>query len=68
MTRIVVADHHVIVREGLTRLLNERAGFEVVGQAGDGEVFGVVVPQLRRAPAGLRRGAENEQQTGTPVR
>lgn len=37
MTRIVVADHHIIVREGLTRLLSERSGFEVVGQAGDGE-------------------------------
>jgi DNA-binding NarL/FixJ family response regulator len=33
--RIVVADDDVLLREGLSSLL-ERSGFEVVGQAGDG--------------------------------
>jgi DNA-binding NarL/FixJ family response regulator len=34
--RIVVADDHTIFREGLCRLLGTEAGFEVVGEAGDG--------------------------------
>jgi DNA-binding NarL/FixJ family response regulator len=34
--RVVIADDSVLLREGLARLLTE-AGFEVVGQAGDGE-------------------------------
>lgn len=36
MTKIVVADDHQIVREGLVKLLESRADFEVVGQAADG--------------------------------
>mgnify|MGYP003574406185 CR=1 FL=1 len=35
-TRIVVADDHPVLREGLKQLLSEREGFEVVGEAGDG--------------------------------
>ena len=34
--RVVIAEDSVLLREGLARLLEE-AGFEVVGQAGDGE-------------------------------
>jgi DNA-binding NarL/FixJ family response regulator len=34
--RVIVADDSVLLREGVVRLLAE-AGFEVVGQAGDGE-------------------------------
>jgi DNA-binding NarL/FixJ family response regulator len=34
--RVVVADDSTLLREGVVRLLEE-AGFEVVGQAGDGE-------------------------------
>jgi DNA-binding NarL/FixJ family response regulator len=34
--RVVVADDSVLLREGVVRLLEE-AGFEVAGQAGDGE-------------------------------
>ncbi len=34
--RVVLADDSVLLREGLARLLEE-AGFEVVGQAGDGD-------------------------------
>ena len=34
--KVVIADDSVLLREGLARLLTE-AGFEVVGQAGDGE-------------------------------
>jgi DNA-binding NarL/FixJ family response regulator len=36
-TRIVVADDHRIVREGLRRLLESRLDFSVVGEASDGE-------------------------------
>jgi DNA-binding NarL/FixJ family response regulator len=34
--RVIVADDSVLLREGVVRLLEE-AGFDVVGQAGDGE-------------------------------
>lgn len=35
--RVVVADDHPIVREGLRRFLDSREGIEVVGEAADGE-------------------------------
>src|SRR3954466_8576587 len=35
-TRVVLADDDVLLREGLASLL-DRSGFDVVGQAGDGE-------------------------------
>lgn len=35
--RVVVADDHPIVREGLRRFLDSRDGIEVVGEAADGE-------------------------------
>jgi DNA-binding NarL/FixJ family response regulator len=34
--RVVLADDHVVVREGLARLLSERADLEIVGEAGNG--------------------------------
>lgn len=34
--RIVLADDHVLVRQGLRRILEERADLEVVGEASDG--------------------------------
>ncbi len=38
--RIVLANHHAPLREGLKRILKERTGLEVVGEAGDGsELF-----------------------------
>ena len=37
MIRILVADDQAIVRDGLVTVLSLIAGFEVVGQAGDGE-------------------------------
>lgn len=36
MSRIVLADDHAIVREGLKRILASAEGFEVVGEAADG--------------------------------
>ena len=43
MTRIVVADDHAIVREGLKQLLGAAGDLEVVGEAADGhEVIKVV--------------------------
>ncbi|MFO7586452.1 MAG: response regulator transcription factor, partial [Gemmatimonadota bacterium] len=35
--RIVVADDHALVREGIRRVLEEDPGFEVVAEAADGE-------------------------------
>jgi two-component system, NarL family, nitrate/nitrite response regulator NarL len=34
--RVVIADDHAMLREGLNRLLEAESGFQVVGQAGDG--------------------------------
>ena len=34
--RILLADDHTVVRQGLRRVLEERADWEVVGEAGDG--------------------------------
>ena len=36
MTRVVVADDHAIVREGLKRIVSSIAGMQVVGEAADG--------------------------------
>ena len=36
MIRIVLADDHVIVRQGFQQLLNQQPDFTVVGEAGDG--------------------------------
>ena len=36
MIRIVLADDHAIVREGLKRIVGEAEGFQVVGEAADG--------------------------------
>src|ERR671923_1020805 len=68
--RVVIADDSVLLREGLSRLLEE-SGFEVVGQAGDGEDLlrkvgahkpDVAVVDVRMPPTqtdeGLRAAAE----------
>ena len=36
-TRIIIADDHAIVREGLKRVVSAGGEFEVVGEAGDGD-------------------------------
>jgi two-component system, NarL family, response regulator NreC len=41
--RIVIADDHVILRDGLKKIFEERPDFEVVGEAGDGfELIGLI--------------------------
>ncbi|GAH43970.1 unnamed protein product, partial [marine sediment metagenome] len=35
--RILVADDHAVLREGMRNLLEREKDFEVVGEAGDGE-------------------------------
>ena len=41
--RIVIADDHVLFRQGLSRILQEMDGIEVVGEAGDGrELIGIL--------------------------
>ncbi len=48
--RIVLADDHVLVRQGLRRILEESADLEVLGEAGDGlellDLLRQVTPQL----------------------
>jgi DNA-binding NarL/FixJ family response regulator len=36
MTRILIADDHEIVRSGLRKIIQSRAGWEIIGEAGDG--------------------------------
>jgi len=36
--RILLADDHEVMREGLSLLLKEEEGFEIIGEASDGEV------------------------------
>lgn len=45
--RVVLADDHVLVRQGLKSLL-EREGFQVVGEASDGHEAYVAWPPCTR--------------------
>jgi len=45
--RIVIADDHQIFRDGLKRLLESEAGFQVVGEAANGRDAGRVVRETR---------------------
>ncbi|MBT8400910.1 MAG: response regulator transcription factor, partial [Rhodothermia bacterium] len=36
MIRVVIADDHAVVRRGLSQIINETQGMEVVAEAGDG--------------------------------
>ena len=46
MIRILIVDDHDLVREGLRTLLEQDPGFEVVGEAGDGQEAVRAVPRL----------------------
>ena len=45
--KIIIADDHTMVRDGLVRLLATERDFEVVGQAGDGETTVAMAQQLQ---------------------
>ena len=45
--RIVLADDHALIREGLRRLIEGDVGLEVVGEAGDGLELLAVIEELR---------------------
>jgi DNA-binding NarL/FixJ family response regulator len=45
--RVVLADDHAVVREGLKSLINGQSDMRVVGEAGDGDVACTVVASLR---------------------
>lgn len=47
MVSIIVADDHKIVREGLIRLLESRADFQVIGEASNGEEAVALVMERR---------------------
>jgi DNA-binding NarL/FixJ family response regulator len=48
--RIILADDHILIRRGIRKIIEEVAGLEVVGEAGDGiellELLNTVVPDL----------------------
>lgn len=48
--RIVLADDHKLIRRGIKKIIEERPGLEVVGEAGDGRellsILGEVAPDL----------------------
>ncbi len=46
-TRIIVADSHKMVRQGISCLLNKEFGMEVVGEAGDGRAVVKLVKELK---------------------
>jgi len=43
----LIADDHRLVRAGMSELLRDEAGIEVVGEAGDGEAVLEMAPRLR---------------------
>ncbi len=47
MIKIVIADDHKIVREGVRRLLEEDCGFHVLGEAADGQEALEMVGSMR---------------------
>jgi DNA-binding NarL/FixJ family response regulator len=47
MIRILLADDHVVVRQGFQRLLSEQPDFTVVGEAGDGAATLRLVEKLK---------------------
>ena len=47
MIRVVVADDQVLVRTGLTMILNAQSGIEVVGEATDGHEAVAVAREVR---------------------
>lgn len=48
--RVLIADDHTLFREGLRRLIESEPGFEVVGEASDGEML---VDMARRSRADI---------------
>src|SRR5215210_2662168 len=76
--RVVIAEDSVLLREGIVRLLEE-SGFEVAGQAGDGEdllrkvgahkpdvaVVDVRMPPTPSAPSTLTRPCSCSPSTST---
>lgn len=47
LIRLIIADDHAVVREGLVALLEEEADLEVIGQAGNGTEAVALVRQHR---------------------
>lgn len=45
--RVLIADDHAIFRDGLRKLLESEAGFEVVGEAADGEMLVALAKSTR---------------------
>jgi DNA-binding NarL/FixJ family response regulator len=48
MIRLLIADDHPVVRDGLSAMFAAEPGFEVIGQAGDGAEAIELAETLRR--------------------
>jgi DNA-binding NarL/FixJ family response regulator len=47
MLKIVLADDHILVRQGLKRLLEDEPNFEVIGEVGDGDEAVEITSRLK---------------------
>jgi two-component system, NarL family, nitrate/nitrite response regulator NarL len=45
--RILIADRHALLREGLRSLLEEQSGFRVIGETAEGQELGQLVEELK---------------------
>ncbi|AGG06072.1 MULTISPECIES: response regulator transcription factor [Dehalococcoides] len=46
-TKVLIADDHAVLREGMSRLLSQEKDIEVIGEAGDGQEAVDMVAQLK---------------------
>ncbi|MGE0903399.1 MULTISPECIES: response regulator [Dehalococcoides] len=46
-TKVLIADDHAVLREGMSRLLSQEKDIEVVGEAGDGQEAVDMVGQFK---------------------
>jgi DNA-binding NarL/FixJ family response regulator len=66
MTRVLVADDHPLMREGIRRMLATTPGMRVVGEAGDGVQLLELLPTTAQSPTSRSiRRARRSARTST---